>query len=167
MSRFKIITHEILYQHVLQCQPAVANEQEDISYLEVQQYIPLDNPCHQLGDVAIFAAHANGIPNESYQSLWTDLLDEFQSSRVSHSSNLGRRPISTSPNQTIPPRQRPASSDSQRSSAKELLKPSVSIGHGVQGSQVVGARGVGALREGGVKRGAAPDRQRCSRVDRY
>lgn len=97
MSRFKIITHEIPYQYVLQCQPAVANEQEDISCLEVQQYIPLDNPCHQLGDVAIFAAHANGIPNESYQSLWTDLLDEFQSSRVSHSSNLGRRPYLNKP----------------------------------------------------------------------
>lgn len=35
--------------------------------MHIKQYIPLDNPDPQLGDVTIVAAHAAGFPKELYE----------------------------------------------------------------------------------------------------
>lgn len=57
---FRIVEHEIPCQHIREYPAATAHEQEDVLHLSVRQYIPLDNPNPQPGDVTIIAAHANG-----------------------------------------------------------------------------------------------------------
>lgn len=59
---FRIVEHVIECQHIREYPGATANEQEDELHLAVKQYIPLDNPEPQPGDVTILAAHANGFP---------------------------------------------------------------------------------------------------------
>jgi hypothetical protein len=59
---FRIVEHVVPCQHIREYPGATANEQEDILNLAVRQYIPLDNPSPQPGDVTILAAHANGFP---------------------------------------------------------------------------------------------------------
>lgn len=70
---FKIIEHTIPAQHVREWPRATANSQEDVLYIHVKQYIPLDNPSPSPGDVTIIGAHANGFPKELYEALWADL----------------------------------------------------------------------------------------------
>lgn len=65
-SPFRIIEHVVPGQHIREYPRATANEQEDILHLSVKQYIPLDNPNPQHGDVTIIAAHANGFPKVCY-----------------------------------------------------------------------------------------------------
>lgn len=59
---FRIVEHQVPCQHIREYPAATANEQEDTLYLSVRQYIPLDNPNPQPGDVTIVGAHANGFP---------------------------------------------------------------------------------------------------------
>jgi hypothetical protein len=59
---FRVVGHEIPCQYIREYPAATANEQEDTLHLAVKQYIPLDNPNPQPGDVTIIAAHANGFP---------------------------------------------------------------------------------------------------------
>ena len=59
---FRIVEHIVECQHIREYPAATANEQEDVLNLIVKQYIPLDNPDPQPGDVTILAAHANGFP---------------------------------------------------------------------------------------------------------
>lgn len=61
-SPFRIVEHVIPSQHIREYPGATANEQEEPLQLAVKQYIPLDNPKPQPGDVTILAAHANGFP---------------------------------------------------------------------------------------------------------
>jgi hypothetical protein len=61
-SPFRIVEHVIPSQHIREYPGATANEQEEPLQLAVKQYIPLDNPNPQPGDVTILAAHANGFP---------------------------------------------------------------------------------------------------------
>ncbi|BDD58477.1 hypothetical protein MAP00_003754 [Monascus purpureus] len=72
-SPFRIIEHVVPGQHIREYPRATANEQEDILHLSVKQYIPLDNPNPQHGDVTIIAAHANGFPKELYEPLWEEI----------------------------------------------------------------------------------------------
>lgn len=68
-------------QHILECQHirdyprATIRAQEDVLYLAIKQYIPLDNPHPQDGDLTIIGAHANGFPKvpPSPESLGQDL----------------------------------------------------------------------------------------------
>lgn len=61
-SPFRIVEHVVPCQHIREYPAATANEQEEPLHLAVKQYIPLDNPNPQPGDVTILAAHANGFP---------------------------------------------------------------------------------------------------------
>ncbi|PYI12428.1 toxin biosynthesis protein [Aspergillus sclerotiicarbonarius CBS 121057] len=70
---FRVVEHIVECQHIREYPAATANEQEDVLNLVVKQYIPLDNPDPQPGDVTILAAHANGFPKELYEPLWGEL----------------------------------------------------------------------------------------------
>ncbi|KAL4896694.1 Alpha/beta hydrolase family-domain-containing protein [Aspergillus ambiguus] len=70
---FRVVEHAVECQHIREYPGALANEQEDELHLAVKQYIPLDNPNPQPGDVTILAAHANGFPKELYEPLWEEL----------------------------------------------------------------------------------------------
>ncbi|CAK96186.1 hypothetical protein M747DRAFT_124249, partial [Aspergillus niger ATCC 13496] len=70
---FRVVEHIVECQHIREYPAATANGQEDVLNLVVKQYIPLDNPNPQPGDVTILAAHANGFPKELYEPLWEEL----------------------------------------------------------------------------------------------
>lgn len=70
---FRVVEHTVECQHIREYPGATANTQEDELHLAVKQYIPLDNPNPQPGDVTILAAHANGFPKELYEPLWEEL----------------------------------------------------------------------------------------------
>ena len=74
MNGFRVVEHKVPCQHVREYSQATANSQEDVLYLKVKQYIPLDNPTPKPGDVTIIAAHANAFPKELFEPLWEDLL---------------------------------------------------------------------------------------------
>ena len=57
---FDIKEHQVPCQHIREYPRATANGQEDVLYLAVKQYIPLNNPEPRPGDVTVIAAHANG-----------------------------------------------------------------------------------------------------------
>jgi hypothetical protein len=59
---FQIKEHTLECQHIREYARATAKAQEDVLYLAIKQYIPLDNPQPQDGDVTIIGAHANGFP---------------------------------------------------------------------------------------------------------
>jgi hypothetical protein len=61
-SPFRVVEHVVPSQHIREYPAATAHAQEDVLNLAVKQYIPLDNPNPQPGDVTILAAHANGFP---------------------------------------------------------------------------------------------------------
>lgn len=64
-SCFRVIEHVIPCQHIREYPHATATEQEEVLNLAVKQYIPLDNPNPQPGDVTLIGAHANGFPKVS------------------------------------------------------------------------------------------------------
>ncbi|KAI0169348.1 putative toxin biosynthesis protein [Hypoxylon sp. FL1284] len=70
---FHVKEHVVPAQHVREWPRATANSQDDVLYLSVKQYVPVDNPDPRPGDVTILAAHANGFPKELYEPLWADL----------------------------------------------------------------------------------------------
>ncbi|CDM36757.1 hypothetical protein DTO013E5_2877 [Penicillium roqueforti] len=72
-SPFRIIEHVVPTQHIREYPGATANDQEEPLYLAVKQYIPLDNPNPQPGDITILGAHANGFPKELYEPLWEEI----------------------------------------------------------------------------------------------
>ena len=61
-SLFCVEEHVVPCQHIREYPRATAGEQEDELHLAVKQYVPLDNPDPQPGDVTIIGAHANGFP---------------------------------------------------------------------------------------------------------
>ncbi len=76
MTSFRIVEHKIPGQHVREYPNATANSQEDVLYLNVKQYIPLNNQQPEDGDVTIIGTHANAFPKECYEALWDDLLQQ-------------------------------------------------------------------------------------------
>lgn len=65
---FQIKEHVVESQHIREYPRATAQSQEDILHLAVKQYVPLDNPNPQEGDITIIGAHANGFPKVWAQS---------------------------------------------------------------------------------------------------
>lgn len=61
-SPFRIVEHVVPGQYLREYPRATSTSQEETLYLAVKQYIPLDNPDPQPGDVTFIAAHANGFP---------------------------------------------------------------------------------------------------------
>ncbi|TVY86760.1 Abhydrolase domain-containing protein [Lachnellula willkommii] len=72
-SVFEIKEHTLECQHIREYARATSNSQEDVLRLAIKQYIPLDNPNPQAGDLTIIGAHANGFPKELYEPVWEDL----------------------------------------------------------------------------------------------
>ena len=61
-SIFEIKEHTLECQHIREYARATANSQEEVLQLAIKQYIPLDNPQPEEGDVTIIGTHANGFP---------------------------------------------------------------------------------------------------------
>jgi len=59
---FSVQEHLVPCQHIREYPRATADKQEDVLYLSVKQYRPLDNLSSKPGDVTIIGAHANGFP---------------------------------------------------------------------------------------------------------
>ncbi|KAJ6045089.1 uncharacterized protein N7446_003291 [Penicillium canescens] len=76
---FRVIEHVVPCQHISEYPGAKANGQANDLKLAVKQYIPIDNPDPQTGDVTILAAHANGLTKELYEPFWEDLYASSKS----------------------------------------------------------------------------------------
>lgn len=61
-TSFRIQEHILPAQHIRNYPHATLNSQEDILYLAIKQYTPLENPHPGPGDITLIAAHANGFP---------------------------------------------------------------------------------------------------------
>jgi hypothetical protein len=59
---FHVIEHVLPGQHIREYPRGTSVKQEDTFRLAVKQYIPVDNPNPQPGDVTIIGAHGNGFP---------------------------------------------------------------------------------------------------------
>ncbi|MCJ1250585.1 hypothetical protein MMC30_007813 [Trapelia coarctata] len=75
-SLFEVTEHTIPCQHIREYPHAVKSEQA-ILRLAIKEYRPLTNLNALPGSVTIIAAHANGLPKETYEPLWDDLLRTF------------------------------------------------------------------------------------------
>ncbi|KAG8408406.1 hypothetical protein J3459_017817 [Metarhizium acridum] len=64
-ASFRQVEHTISGSHTREYLGATANGDDDVPQLAVKQYIPLNNPRPQPGDVTIIGAHANGFPKVS------------------------------------------------------------------------------------------------------
>jgi hypothetical protein len=63
MSQFyRVVEHTVDCHHSREYVTATVHGDADKPRLAVKQYIPLDNPDPQPGDVTIIGAHANGFP---------------------------------------------------------------------------------------------------------
>ncbi|TIA29920.1 putative toxin biosynthesis protein, partial [Aureobasidium pullulans] len=76
-SSFKVVEHHTPCQSIREYPQATSTYQEEVLYLSVKQYIPL-NRTPQEGDVTILAAHASAFPKELYEPLWEDLLKQSE-----------------------------------------------------------------------------------------
>ncbi|TVY27358.1 Abhydrolase domain-containing protein mpaH [Lachnellula hyalina] len=70
---FEIKEHILECQHIREYARATSKSQEEVLHLAIKQYVPVDNPNPQPGDITIIGAHANGFPKELYEPLWEDL----------------------------------------------------------------------------------------------
>ena len=76
-SIFSITEHIIPCQQIREYPKAVKSEPAALR-LAIKEYRPLDNLDAALGSVTIIAAHANGLPKETYGPLWDDLHRAFK-----------------------------------------------------------------------------------------
>lgn len=76
-SRFQIIEHTLPAQHTRQWLRGRNLGTHDPFRLAVKQYIPVDNPKPSPGDITFIGLHANGLPKELYEPLWSDLADKL------------------------------------------------------------------------------------------
>lgn len=78
-SNFTIKKHTFPGQHIRHYAGANRHRDEDVQYLEVKQYTPLDNKSAQEGDITVIGTCAVSFPKEMYEPLWDDLLAKFNS----------------------------------------------------------------------------------------
>ncbi|EAW24908.1 putative toxin biosynthesis protein [Aspergillus fischeri NRRL 181] len=143
---FRIVEHVVECQHIREYPAATANEQEDILHLAVKQYVPLDNPEPQPGDVTILAAHANGFPKELYEPLWEEIYARSKANGfrirsiwmadVAHqgqSSVLNEDLLGNDPSWFDHPRDLLHLVNVKR---KEMPRPIVGIGHSMGGAHL-------------------------------
>ncbi|KAL5332228.1 Alpha/beta hydrolase family-domain-containing protein [Aspergillus crustosus] len=144
---FRIVEHVVPCQHIREYPGATADEQEDVLNLTVKQYIPLDNPNPQPGDVTILAAHANGFPKELYEPLWEELYSRSKTNGfrvrsiwmadVAHqgqSSVINEDHLGNDPSWFDHPRDLLHLVNVKR---KEMPRPIVGIGHSMGGAHLV------------------------------
>ena len=59
---FSVKSHVLPCQHIREYPRATRHKQEDVLYLDIKQYLPLNSLNPQAGEVTIIAAHGNGFP---------------------------------------------------------------------------------------------------------
>ncbi|KAL3484967.1 Alpha/beta hydrolase family-domain-containing protein [Aspergillus germanicus] len=146
-SPFRVVEHVVPSQHIREYPAATAHEQEDILNLAVKQYIPLDNPNPQPGDVTILAAHANGFPKELYEPLWEEILARSKANGfrirsiwmadVAHqgqSSAINEDLLGNDPSWFDHPRDLLHLVNVKR---KEMPRPIIGVGHSMGGAHLV------------------------------
>ncbi|RDA93536.1 hypothetical protein CP533_3970 [Ophiocordyceps camponoti-saundersi (nom. inval.)] len=72
-SLFRQLQHTVNAAHTREYPGATVGGDDDRPLLSVKQYVPLDNPDPQPGDVTIIGAHANGFSKELYEPLWDEI----------------------------------------------------------------------------------------------
>lgn len=75
MSKYRVVEHTSKCSHIREYPRATATHQNEVLQLAVKQYIPLDSPIPQEGDITFVATHANAMPKELYEPLWDDLQE--------------------------------------------------------------------------------------------
>ncbi len=81
-ATFRVIEHVIPCQHIREYPRAAAFSQEEVFHLAVKQYIPIDNPTPQPGDITIIGSAANGFPKvlfwiKNFRNATTNFLQEL------------------------------------------------------------------------------------------
>lgn len=71
---FRVVEHEVPCQHIREYPHATSTDQEDTLYLAVKQYIPLDNPNPQPGDITVIGAHGNAFAKVWAISISSDAI---------------------------------------------------------------------------------------------
>ncbi|KAH6665399.1 Alpha/beta hydrolase family-domain-containing protein [Halenospora varia] len=74
ISRFQVIEHTLNCSHLRESRRSTKPGHEGELKLAIKQYIPLSNPQPSDGDITIIAAHGNGLPKETYEPLWEEIL---------------------------------------------------------------------------------------------
>ncbi|KAI1935645.1 hypothetical protein LOZ66_005185 [Ophidiomyces ophidiicola] len=144
---FRIVEHLVPGQHIREYPRATSTIQEETLCLSVKQYIPLDNPNPQAGDVTIIGAHANAFPKELYEPLWEDLLARSKANgfriraiwiadvaHQGHSSVLNEHALGNDPSWFDHPRDLLHLINLKRA---EMPRPIVGIGHSMGGGHLV------------------------------
>ena len=81
-SLFRCDTHVVTGQHIRGYPRTLAGKQENVVYLQVKQYTPLNNLSPRPGDLTILGAHSNAFPKELYEPLWDELLQYAQKANL-------------------------------------------------------------------------------------
>lgn len=74
---FHQLQHTVNAAHTREYVGATADGDDDRPLLSVKQYVPLNNPHPQPGDVTIIGAHANGFSKELYEPLWDEVYQQL------------------------------------------------------------------------------------------
>ncbi|KAL3480599.1 Alpha/beta hydrolase family-domain-containing protein [Aspergillus californicus] len=146
-SPFRVVEHVVPCEHIREYPGATANEQEDVLNLAVKQYIPLDNPNPQPGDVTVLAAHANGFPKELYEPLWEEIharsnangfrIRSIWMADVAHqgqSSVINEDLLGNDPSWSDHPRDLLHLVNVKR---KDMPRPIIGVGHSMGGAHLV------------------------------
>ncbi|TKA81743.1 hypothetical protein B0A55_01125 [Friedmanniomyces simplex] len=146
-TNFILNTHVFPGQHVREYAGATRHSEEDILYLDANQYIPLSNPSPQDGDITILAAHAIGFPKELYEPLWDDLLAQseqrgfrIRSIWIAEASNLGASGVLNEQTQGDEPSWFDYSRDMLHMTnvfRKHMPQPIVGIGHSMGATSLI------------------------------
>lgn len=146
MENYRIIKHKIPAAHLREFPQATLHSEEDILHLAVNQYIPLNNPHPQPGDVTIIAAHAVGYHKELYEPLWDELAAQarFRGWRIrsiwmadvawhGESYRMNEELVGNSPGWYDHSRDLANLINLKR---EEMVRPIVGVGHSMGGNQM-------------------------------
>ncbi|EMF14811.1 alpha/beta-hydrolase [Sphaerulina musiva SO2202] len=146
MENYRIIKHKIPAAHLREFPQATLHSEEDILHLAVNQYIPLNNPHPQPGDVTIIAAHAVGYHKELYEPLWDELAAQarFRGWRIrsiwmadvawhGESYQMNEELVGNSPGWYDHSRDLANLINLRR---EEMVRPIVGVGHSMGGNQI-------------------------------
>lgn len=146
MENYRIIKHKIPAAHLREFPQATLHSEEDILHLAVNQYIPLNNPHPQPGDVTIIAAHAVGYHKELYEPLWDELAAQarFRGWRIrsiwmadvawhGESYQMNEELVGNSPGWYDHSRDLANLINLRR---EEMVRPIVGVGHSMGGNQM-------------------------------
>lgn len=146
MENYRIIKHKIPAAHLREFPQATLHSEEDILHLAVNQYIPLNNPHPQPGDVTIIAAHAVGYHKELYEPLWDELAAQarFRGWRIrsiwmadvawhGESYRMNEELVGNSPGWYDHSRDLANLINLRR---EEMVRPIVGVGHSMGGNQM-------------------------------